>query len=151
MNPLPRKKRLMTYRFEATSQAVNEVLAAFRELFPDQSAELSVLNESESLTLTLEKTRKKKTRPQENYYRKWCREFAKWAGLTEDEMHEEILCIAFGSDHIETRFGVKKRPIKRSGRIKREEYSELIEHLIITAANMGFAVPPPDYDEDEYG
>ena len=63
-------------------------------------------------------------------------------------MHEEILCIAFGSEEIETRFGLRRRPLKRSGKIKREEYSDLIEHLIITAANMGFAVPPPDYEEN---
>ena len=138
----------MTYRFKGETKETSKTLTALRVLFPDESTELKLLADAESITVTAEKTRKGKTRPQENYYRKWCREFSKWAGLTPDEMHEEILCIAFGSEEIETRFGLRRRPLKRSGKIKREEYSDLIEHLIITAANMGFAVPPTDYEEN---
>ena len=55
-----------------------------------------------------------------------------------------LLFIAFGTEESETKFGTKRRPAKRSGEVKKEEYSLLIDQLIITAANMGFAIPPPD-------
>jgi hypothetical protein len=59
-------------------------------------------------------------------------------------MHEELLCQTFGTEEVETKFGTKRRPAKRSGQVKKEEYSLLIEQLIITAAQMGFAVPPAE-------
>ena len=94
--------------------------------------------------LTVDKVKRSRSRQQENYYRKWVNEFAKWCGLTHDEMHEELLCRAYGSEEINTKFGFKRRPIKRSGEANREKYSELIDTLIITAAEMGFAVPEPN-------
>ena len=133
----------LKYRFKRETTDVLTTLAGLNSLFPDQSEELKLLLDVDSITVTAEKTVKERTRPQENYYRKWIREFAEWAGLTPDEMHEEILCIAFGSEESETKFGTKVRPAKRSSQVKRDEYSFLIDHLIITAAKMGFAVPPP--------
>ena len=44
----------------------------------------------EGLVLTIKPPMRFKTRSQENYYRKWCGQFAKHCGLTPDEMHEEI-------------------------------------------------------------
>tara|TARA_R100001129_G_C5323715_1_gene248240 strand:+ start:369 stop:797 length:429 start_codon:yes stop_codon:yes gene_type:complete len=105
-----------------------------------KSAELGV-------KLTVDKVRRSRSRQQENYYRKWVNEFAKWCGLTHDEMHEELLCRAYGSEEINTKFGFKRRPIKRSGEANREKYSELIDTLIITAAEMGFAIPEPNDGE----
>jgi len=134
----------MKYRFKRETKDVLSTLAGLSMLFPDQSEELKLLLEVESLTVIAEKTVYGRSRPQENYYRKWCRDFGEWAGLTPDEMHEEILRIAFGTEEVETKFGVKTRPAKRSGEVKREEYSLLIDHLTITAAKMGFAVPPPN-------
>ena len=62
-------------------------------------------------------------------------------------MHTELLCRAFGSEEVETRLGLKVRPTKRSSKISLSEYSELIETLIIIAAEMGFAIPPPPTPE----
>tara|TARA_R110000850_G_scaffold240821_1_gene365334 strand:- start:160 stop:582 length:423 start_codon:yes stop_codon:yes gene_type:complete len=131
------------YRFKRETKDVLSTLAGLSMLFPDQSEELKLLLDVESLTVIAEKTTYSRSRPQENYYRKWCRAFGDWAGLTPDEMHEELLCIAFGTEETETKFGYKTRPAKRSGEVKRDEYSLLIDHLTITAAKMGFAVPPP--------
>jgi hypothetical protein len=134
----------MKYRFKRETKDVLSTLAGLSLLFPDQSEELKLLLDVESLTVIAEKTIYGRSRPQENYYRKWCRDFGEWAGLTPDEMHEEILCIAFGSEETETKFGIKTRPAKRSGEVKQGEYSLLIDHLTITAAKMGFAIPPPN-------
>ena len=87
-----------------------------------------------------------RTRPQENYYRKWCREFGKFTGDTPDEMHNHILCICYGSVTTKTLTAFRHRPVKRSSGASRIEYGELIETLIRTAAEMGFVVPPPQRD-----
>ncbi len=140
------------YRFKVESKDSAKIATMLGIMFPGKSQEANHLKAFESITLIAEKTTKTRTRPQENYYRKWCGEFAKWAGLTPDEMHEEILCLAFGTVESETKFGVKRRPVKRSGQVKREEYSLLIEQLILTAAEIGFAIPPPPMPEqyEEY-
>ena len=143
VNQYPTAMTILKYRFKRDTKDVLTTLAGLTMLFPDQSEELKLLLGVESITVIAEKTVHNRTRPQENYYRKWCREFGEWAGLTPDELHEEILCIAFGSEETDTKFGPRVRPAKRSGEVKRDEYSLLIDHLIITAAKMGFAVPPP--------
>jgi len=61
-------------------------------------------------------------------------------------MHEEILCQCYGSEEIDTRFGVKRRPVKRSNDATRGDYSELIETLCRVAAQMGYDVPPPEVE-----
>ncbi len=103
----------------------------------------------EGLVLTIKPPMRFKSRSQENYYRKWCREFAKHCGLTPDEMHEEILCITYGSEEVETKFGTRRRPAQRSSSASVKEYSELVETLIRVAAEMGFAVPPADTRIDD--
>lgn len=98
---------------------------------------------SNGVTLTIEPFECGHTRQQENYYRKWCRQFADHCGMTPDEMHEEILCECFGSETVNTKFGPRRRPLKRSSGAKRGDYSHLIDTLTRVAADMGFDVPPP--------
>ena len=98
----------------------------------------------EGLMLTIKPPMRFKTRSQENYYRKWCGQFAKHCGLTPDEMHHELLCIAYGSEEVQTKFGLRRRPLKRSSSASVKEYSELVDTLIRVAAEMGFAVPLAD-------
>ena len=108
-----------------------------------------ISNADLGLKITVEKIKRSRTRQQEKYYRKWLGEFAKFCGMTHDEMHEEMLCRAYGSEEVNTRFGFKRRPLKRSSQANRDKYSELIDTLIITAAEMGFAVPEPrEVDND---
>tara|TARA_B000000437_G_scaffold191199_1_gene149666 strand:- start:247 stop:711 length:465 start_codon:yes stop_codon:yes gene_type:complete len=133
----------------AEGERSQNLCKALSETFPQQSEKISKLFNSSVLGVELQisKKRKSRSRPQENYYRKWEREFAKHCGLTQDEMHTELLCRAFGSEEVETRLGLKVRPTKRSSKISLSEYSELIETLIIIAAEMGFAIPPPPTPE----
>jgi hypothetical protein len=121
-----------------------KVTALLGLCFPSRVEDINSFKDLDSITITAEKTPVGRTRPQENYYRQWCNKFGHWCGLTPDEMHEELLCQTFGTEEVETKFGVKRRPAKRSGQVKKEEYSLLIEQLIITAAQMGFAVPPAE-------
>tara|TARA_R100001129_G_C5325629_1_gene248500 strand:- start:10118 stop:10534 length:417 start_codon:yes stop_codon:yes gene_type:complete len=84
-----------------------------------------------------------RSRQQEGYYRKWSRQFGQWCGMTEGEIHNELLCLCYGYDVVETRFGEVRRPRKRSNGTNKITYSELIDCLVRTAADMGFDVPPP--------
>ena len=121
-----------------------KVIGYLSQAFPQQQKLLTALADAPlGLEVEVYKRKASRSRPQENYYRKWQRNFADWCGLTPDEMHDELLCRAFGSEVYETKFGEKRRPLKRSGRTTIAEYSVLIETLILTAAEMGFAIPPP--------
>lgn len=88
--------------------------------------------------------RKNRSRPQENYYRKWCGRFADFCGLTPDEMHEEMLFKTFGSEQVETKMGIRRRPNKRSSGTNTSTYADLIDALVRVSANMGFEVPLPN-------
>lgn len=80
---------------------------------------------------------------QQGYYRQWCRKFGEFCGTTPDETHEELLCIAYGTEYTDTKFGRKKRPQKRSADADVTEFSVLIDTLIRVASEMGFVIPPP--------
>jgi len=126
-------------------EQINNLLP-FAKLLPDKPRDelLSLVDDMPlGLTITVEKIKKERSRQQEKYYRKWCNAFARHCGLTPDEMHDEMLCRAYGSEEVETKFGIKRRPMKRSGQLTAKKYSELIDVLVMTAAEMGFAVPPP--------
>jgi len=107
-----------------------------------------VKNADLGVKLTVDKIKRQRTRQQENYYHKWVNEFGKFCGMTHDEMHEELLCRAYGSEDVNTKLGFKRRPLKRSSQASKAKYSELIDTLIITAAELGFAVPEPKGEED---
>jgi hypothetical protein len=105
---------------------------------------LQVAHEArEGVTINIKPVVHPHTQRQRNYYWKWCREFGQYCGTTPDETHEEILCHTYGTEYTETRFGIKRRPQKRSSEANRVEYSLLIDTLIRVAAEMGFDVPPP--------
>ena len=126
-------------------EQINNLLP-LAKLLPDKPRDelLSLVDDMPlGLTITVEKIKKERSRQQEKYYRKWCNAFARHCGLTPDEMHDEMLCRAYGSEEVETKFGIKRRPMKRSGQLTAKKYSELIDVLVMTAAEMGFAVPPP--------
>ncbi len=126
-------------------EQINNLLP-LAKLLPDKLRDelLSLVGDMPlGLTITVEKIKKERSRQQEKYYRKWCNAFARHCGLTPDEMHDEMLCRAYGSEEVETKFGIKRRPMKRSGQLTAKKYSELIHVLVMTAAEMGFAVPPP--------
>ncbi len=113
--------------------------------WPMDAAELSgvISAAKEGLKVEITPMVYQRTREQENYYRKWAGAFASFTGMTPDEMHDELLCIAYGSEIIQTRFGDRRRALKRSSGRSRTDYSTLIDTLIGVAADLEFVVPPP--------
>ena len=134
-----------------TESLVNLVVRNFDDKTSDKL--LKVIAESintRNLHITLD-NKVPRSRSQESYYRKWSRGFAEFCGMTPDEMHNEMLLQPFGTIEVETKFGWRKSPNKRSSNTTKEEFSSLIETLIRTAAEMGFNIPPPQrksHDEE---
>jgi hypothetical protein len=128
---------------------LSRIILFLQQTLPSRTEEITSLaaDMSYGMTLELKPQKTNRSRPQENYYRKWSREFGKHVGLTPNEMHEEILCIHFGSEDIDTPFGVKRRPTQRSTQSNREQYTDLIETLIRVAAEMEFNSPEPANDD----
>ena len=129
-------------------ERLNKLLFFLSELLPARRQELTETAADLSTGMTMEiKPQSSRSRPQENYYRKWVREFGKHCGLTPSEMHDEILCIHFGIEETETPFGIKRRPHKRSKSATRDEYTELVNTLIRVASEMNFSIPEPRHDD----
>ena len=127
---------------------INKILRLLCKEFPQMQSEIHLVGMSRhGMTLEINPLKTRRSRPQENYYRKWCNGFAKFCGLTPDEMHNELLCQCYGSEEINTKFGAVRRPVKRSNDTSRGDYSELIETLCRVAAEMGYDVPPPTTEE----
>ena len=127
------------------TEAILELSRLVSEVAPSSVGTLMAMvrGSSDGLTLTIKRTKQGRTRSQENYYRKWCGAFARWCGMTPDEMHEELLCMTFGSEEVHTKMGIKRRPLRRSADASINLYGGLIENLQMTAAQMGFVVPDP--------
>ena len=147
---------MISYRIlPSDHEQINSLLSFFKLLEEKKHIGLvDLINDMPlGLTIIVEKVKKERSRQQEKYYRKWCNIFAKHCGLTPDEMHDEMLCRAYGSEDVETKFGIKRSPIKRSGQLTAKKYSELIDMLVMTAAEMGFAIPNPhdDWFQDDDG
>ena len=134
--PIPRTKSIQLLNtFQYLSSA-----------FPEKLKELVDVNKvsAEGVVIEIKPLKSARPRPQENYYRKWCAEFARFCGMTPDEMHEEMLCQCYGSTEHATKFGLRRRPAKRSSDASKTDYSELIETLCRIAAEVGFYVPPAE-------
>ena len=64
-------------------ERLNKLLFFLSENFPTRSDELREVTADMSRGMTIEvKPQSARSRPQENYYRKWVREFGKHCGLT---------------------------------------------------------------------
>jgi len=130
-------------------ERLHKLLFFLSELLPTRVEDIrsAAADMSHGVTLEIKPHKTNRSRPQENYYRKWSREFGKHVGLTPNEMHDEILCIHFGNESIETPFGIKRRPVQRSNGSNKEEYAELINTLIRVASEMGYQIPEPRHDD----
>jgi hypothetical protein len=65
---------------------------------------------------------------------------AEAVGMTKGQMHEEILCEAYGYDLVAFRGDVRKVPRERSSTQNKTSFSELIEIALQWCAEMGIDV-----------
>lgn len=72
------------------------------------------------------------------------------AGWTRDDLHEYFLGECFGWETLEG-FGRKRmRPIMRSSRMNKQQFSDYLDWLSAKCADMGITIPipEPNYDPD---
>jgi len=128
-----------------TPEEIDKIMVMAAHVEPDRIHELMQILKrcDKGVCIEVSRYRDSRSRSQEGYYRKWARAFGEFVGLTEEEIHDELLCRCFGSQIVATSFGDRRRPLKRSADTNTETYGMLIEQLIIVAGGMGFAIPPP--------
>ena len=124
-----------------------EILMALAHWFPDNYDQIKDLIhqvKKKGIQICVDPLKTDRTRSQEKYYRKWIREFAKSTGNTPDELHDIMLGICFGRETVQTKFGVKQRPLLRSGdQTKETSGSHLwLDATLRTAASAGFYAIP---------
>tara|TARA_R110002020_G_scaffold4496_5_gene19581 strand:- start:5198 stop:5614 length:417 start_codon:yes stop_codon:yes gene_type:complete len=118
-----------------------------KDNFPELSDDINMLGSSrKGLALEVKPITSSRTKSQEGFYRMWARKFAKECGMTDGEMHEEMLCQTYGFQEYQTPFGRKKRPNKRSGDTDIHSYSELIDTLVRICSEMGFVIPEQPHE-----
>ena len=68
----------------SNSLRIINVLKFLSSVFPDKTADLAEMNRvsKHGITIEVKPLKTKRTRPQENYYRKHCAMFAKFCGMT---------------------------------------------------------------------
>jgi hypothetical protein len=68
------------------------------------------------------------------------------SGWTRDDIHEYFLGECFGWETLEG-FGRKRmRPIKRSSKLNKQEFSDYLLFLETRCADMGIVIPEPVYE-----
>ena len=68
-------------------------------------------------------------------------------GWTADDLHEYFLIEAFGSEVIEG-FGRKRhKPIRRSSKLTKQEFSDYLSLIEAKCAELGIHIPEPSYEQ----
>ena len=99
---------------KSNSDKIVKQFTTVLDIEPDVSERLVEVGKRAKLgvKVSIDPVLAERTRRQEGYYRKWSREFGRFCGMTPDEIHEELLCVTYGSVEVETKFGVRRRPQK---------------------------------------
>lgn len=69
-------------------------------------------------------------------------------GWSVNELHEFMLMQHFGEESLELGGRSYSRPVKRSSKLSRQEFSDYLEFLSAYAGNLGIRIPEPSYDTD---
>ncbi len=68
-------------------------------------------------------------------------------GWTTNDLHEYFLIEAWGSEVIEG-FGRKRhKPLRRSSKLTKQEFSDYLSIIEAKCAELGIHIPEPNYDE----
>ena len=78
------------------------------------------------IDVTIEPVKPKRSLDQNARYWKIVGALADYAGLTKEEMHDEVLCQHYGYDLVEFRGSAHKRPRGRSSGMRTQPFSDLM-------------------------
>lgn len=123
---------------ERTQRAIDEI----KERYASRKA----------FTIETDDAKPRHTDSQRGYYWKSLTDFGKFLGMrakeSEEVIHREIKCRVFGVERdVAIGNSIIQVPRGSSAKADKQTYSELIEELILLAAENGYTVPPPSAEE----
>jgi len=105
------------------------------------------LDESRAWVVTVEEFRRPRTNQQNAFL--WgvvypcVIEAGNLEGWTPNDLHEYFLGECFGWETLEGMGRKKVKPVKRSSRLNKQEFSDYLEFISAKCADMGIVIPEP--------
>jgi hypothetical protein len=106
------------------------------------------LDESRAWVVTIEEFRRPRTNQQNAFL--WgvvypcIIEAGNLEGFTPNDVHEWFLGECFGWQTLEGLGRKKVKPVKRSSRLNKQEFSDYLEFISAKCADMGIVIPEPN-------
>ena len=106
------------------------------------------LDESRAWVVTVEEFRRPRTNQQNAFL--WAVvypsviEAGNLEGWTPNDLHEYFLGECFGWETLEGLGRKKVKPVKRSSRLNKQEFSDYLEFISAKCADMGIVIPEPN-------
>jgi hypothetical protein len=106
------------------------------------------LDESRAWVVTVEEFRRPRTNQQNAFL--WgvvypcVIEAGNLEGWTPNDLHEYFLGECFGWETLEGLGRKKVKPVKRSSRLNKQEFSDYLEFISAKCADMGIVIPEPN-------
>jgi hypothetical protein len=106
------------------------------------------LDESRAWVVTVEEFRRPRTNQQNAFL--WgvvypcVIEAGNLEGWTANDLHEYFLGECFGWETLEGMGRKKVKPVKRSSRLNKQEFSDYLEFISAKCADMGIVIPEPN-------
>jgi hypothetical protein len=106
------------------------------------------LDESRAWVVTVEEFRRPRTNQQNAFL--WgvvypcVIEAGNLDGWTPNDLHEYFLGECFGWETLEGMGRKKVKPVKRSSRLNKQEFSDYLEFISAKCADMGIVIPEPN-------
>ena len=106
------------------------------------------LDESRAWVVTVEEFRRPRTNQQNAFL--WgvvypcVIEAGNLEGWTPNDLHEYFLGECFGWETLEGMGRKKIKPVKRSSRLNKQEFSDYLEFISAKCADMGIVIPEPN-------
>jgi hypothetical protein len=106
------------------------------------------LDESRAWVVTVEEFRRPRTNQQNAFL--WgvvypcVIEAGNLEGWTPNDLHEYFLGECFGWETLEGMGRKKVKPVKRSSRLNKQEFSDYLEFISAKCADMGIVIPEPN-------
>lgn len=108
------------------------------------------LDESRAWVVTVEEFRRPRTNQQNAFL--WgvvypcVIEAGNLEGWTANDLHEYFLGECFGWETLEGLGRKKVKPVKRSSRLNKQEFSDYLEFISMKCGELGFTIPEPTND-----
>lgn len=129
-----------------------------KRIFPNNTPKSAIVNsvavlvrqldESRAWVVTVEEFRRPRTNQQNAFL--WgvvypcVIEAGNLEGWTPNDLHEYFLGECFGWETLEGMGRKKVKPVKRSSRLNKQEFSDYLEFISAKCADMGIVIPEPN-------